>query len=219
MLDLVVLFPLLVVATFLTFQVTFFSIHDSTIRLALLVGFGLAVAAGSALAIVWRAGDAVLRVLPRRLHEVYTHFHHGAVHSMGSGVSVLVGQTVGVWLLEGMRFACILAALGLLAPARAGVGPAAALFLALGSSVLTTLPLTPAGLGVVEPFIVTVLVLLGVPGGGTTGAAVAVLERLVSYLSIAVFGFLLYVFSSKARLALDQNRGAPLLRRGSPAQR
>src|SRR5918912_318825 len=88
---------------------------------------------------------------------------------------------------------------GLIAPGK--VGPMAALFLALGSSVLTTLPLTPGGLGFVEPFIFTVLALLGVAGGISTGAAVAVLDRIISYLSIAVIGFFLYALTDKAHVA------------------
>jgi uncharacterized protein (TIRG00374 family) len=199
-LDLVVLFPLLVSAAVLTFQSTLFAAADSSIRIALLMGLGLAIAAGSVLATVWLAGDRVMRVLPRRAHTVYTLFRHGAVGSFGQQVPALIGQTVVVWLLEGARFTCILAALGLFAPDRAALGLSCALFLALGSSVLTTLPLTPAGLGLVEPFIVSTLVLLGVPGGSTTGAAVAVLERMVSYMSIVVFGFLLYILTTKARV-------------------
>lgn len=200
-LDLMVLFPLLFVAAVLTFQAALLSAHASAIRLALVVGLGLAVLAGGVLAVIWRAGESVLRVLPHRLHDVYTHFRHGAVSSFGHDAPLLVGQTIVIWLLEGARFACVLAALGLLTvDGGKGVGLPAALFLALGSSVLTTLPLTPAGLGLVEPFIVGVLALLNVPGGVTTGAAVAVLERIVSYLSIAVFGFVLYLISDKARL-------------------
>ncbi len=202
-LDLVVLFPLLAAAAVLTFRARLFSAHDPTIRVALLVGLGLAVAASAVLVIVWLADESVLRVLPHRFHDVYAHFRHGALRSFGRDTPLLGGQTVVIWLLEGARFACILAALGLLAPLNGGhgVGLDAALFLALGSTVLTTLPLTPAGLGLVEPFIFTVLALLAVPGGVTTGAAVAVLERIVSYLSIAVFGFVLYVVSNRARPA------------------
>jgi uncharacterized protein (TIRG00374 family) len=133
------------------------------------------------------------------VHDIYLHFRHGAIHSFGNEAPALVGQTVAVWLLEGARLTCILWALGLLAPGK--VGPMAALFLALGSSVLTTLPLTPGGLGFVEPFIFTVLALLGVAGGISTGAAVAVLDRLISYLSIAVIGFFLYAFTDKAHVA------------------
>jgi len=202
-LDLVVLFPLLALAAVLTFRERLFSAHDPTIRAALLIGLGLAVAATAVLVIVWLAHEGVLRLLPRRFHDIYVHFRHGALRSFGRDTPLLAGQTVTVWLLEGARFACILAALGLLSPLNGGrgVGLDAALFLALGSTVLTTLPLTPAGLGLVEPFIFTVLALLAVPGGVTTGAAVAVLERIVSYLSIAVFGFALYIISNRARPA------------------
>lgn len=202
-LDLVVLFPLLTLAALLTFQSRLFSTHDSTIRLALLVGLGLAVAASAVLLIVWKADERVLRLLPHRFHDAYAHFRQGAVRSFGHDTPLLGGQTLVIWLMEGARFACILTALGLLAPLNNGHGVslAAALFLALGSTVLTTLPLTPAGLGLVEPFIFTVLALLAVPGGVTTGAAVAVLERIVSYLSIAVFGFVLYIVGDKARPA------------------
>ncbi len=197
-LDLLVLFPLLLVGAFLTFQSTLFTAHDENIRLALLFGFVLAALAGVFLAVIWIAGDSVLRVLPHRLHDVYTHFRHGAVASFGKEAPALIGQTVVVWLLEGARLTFILAALGLLAPGK--IGLSAAIFLALGSSVLTTLPLTPGGLGVVESFIAAVLVVLSVHGGASTGAAVAVLDRVISYLSIVVIGFLLYIFGSKAHL-------------------
>lgn len=205
-LDLIVLFPLLAAAAFLTFRTALFTSHDTNIRLALVFGLALAVAAGGLLALIWRMGDSVLRVLPRRVHDVFVHFRHGAVNSFGREAPSLVGQTVIVWLLEGGRLTCILAALNLLAPGK--VGPAAALFLALGSSVLTALPLTPGGLGVVDGFLVAVLTLLGVNGGASTGAAVAVLDRLISYLSIVVIGFILYAFTDKAHVAPAQQASA-----------
>lgn len=196
-LDLIVLFPLLVLSAFLTFQSKLFSANSANIRFALVVGLVLAVVAGGVLVAIWRAGESVLRVLPHRLHDIYTHFRHGAITSFGNDALSLVGMTVVVWLMEGGRLMCILWSLGFLSPGK--IGPAAALFLALGSSVLTTLPFTPGGLGLVESFIPTVLVLLAVPGGASAGAAVAVLDRMISYLSIAVIGFLVYAFSDKAR--------------------
>jgi uncharacterized protein (TIRG00374 family) len=201
-LDLIVLFPLLLVSAFLTFQSKLLSTHDSKITYALAVALILAVVAGAVLVVIWRAGDSVLRVLPHRVHDVYLHFRHGAVHSFGNEAPALLGQTVVVWLLEGARLWCILWALNQLAPGK--IGPSAALFLALGSSVLTTLPLTPGGLGVVEAFMVTVLVVLAVHGGHDAkevAAAVALLDRIISYLSIAVIGFFLYAFTDKAHVA------------------
>ncbi len=198
-LDLLVLFPLLVVSAFLTFQSAIFSAHDASIRWALLTGLVLAIGAGGVLIVVWRAGDSLLRFLPHRLHEIYQHFRHGAIKSFGREAPSLAAQTVVVWLLEGGRLMCILLCLQQLTPGK--IGPAAALFLALGSSVLTTLPLTPGGLGFVETFIPAMLVLLGVPGGAPTGVAVVVLDRIISYLSIAVFGFIIYAFTDKAHSA------------------
>jgi len=70
------------------------------------------------LLLVWLAGDHILRLLPHRLHDVFTHFRHGASTAFGRDVPMLIGQTVVVWLLEGARFAFILAALGLLSVTR-----------------------------------------------------------------------------------------------------
>jgi len=205
-LDLVVLFPLLLVAAVLTFQAKgsllnkltnvvlksgvltqirwstylgvspkLFAAHDDIIGGALLAGLVLAVVAGAILVVIWRAGESILRVLPHRLHDIYRLFRHGAVNAFGHELPALVGQTAVVWLLEGTRLACVLWALGLIAPGK--IGPAAAIFLALGSSVLTALPLTPGGLGVVDAFVVTGLVLLNVSGGKSTAVAADMLAR------------------------------------------
>jgi len=202
--DLLVLFPLLVIAAFLTFQSQLLKVPN--IGYALTFGLVLAVAAVVFLGIVWRAGDSVLRVLPHRLHDVYTHFRHGAIGSFKGDAPLLFGETVVIWLLEGARLTCILGALGLLSAGR--IGPSTAIFLALGSSVLTTLPLTPGGLGVVEPFIAGVLTYLltshnGSPTAVATSAAaaVAVLDRIISYLSIVVIGGFVYALSDKARFS------------------
>ncbi len=203
-LDLVVLFPLLVAAASLTFRAALFSAHADAIRYALLGALLLAVVAVTVPIAMWRVGEGALRVLPRRLHDVYLHFRHGAVGSFGDEAPALLGQSVVVWLLEGLRLTFILAALHLVGPGKLGFS--AALFLALGASVLTTLPLTPGGLGIVEGFIAGTLVVLGVPGGAPVAAAVAVLDRIISYLSIAVLGFLLYAFSDKARGGASSRR-------------
>lgn len=197
-LDLVVLFPLLLVAAVLTFQAKLFAAHDDIIGGALLAGLVLSVVAGAILVVIWRAGESILRVLPHRLHDIYRLFRHGAVNAFGHELPALVGQTAVVWLLEGTRLACVLWALGLIAPGK--IGPAAAIFLALGSSVLTALPLTPGGLGVVDAFVVTGLVLLNVSGGKSTAVAADMLDRLISYMSIAVIGFFVYAFTNKAHV-------------------
>jgi uncharacterized protein (TIRG00374 family) len=121
------------------------------------------------------------------------------VSALGRHRPALVGQTVAIWLLEGAHLACILWALGLVR-----VGFPTALFIVLGAALLNTLPLTPGGLGVVETFIVAILVLLAVPGGPSTGAAVVVLDRLITYLSIVVIGFGFYVCTATQAVAMPQ---------------
>jgi uncharacterized protein (TIRG00374 family) len=71
---------------------------------------------------------------------------------------------------------------------------------------LNTLPLTPGGLGVVETFIVAILVILAVPGGPSTGAAVVVLDRRITYLNIVVIGVGLYVFTATQAVAMPQDK-------------
>ena len=63
---------------------------------------------------------------------------------------------------------------------------------------LTAIPLTPAGLGIVEAGIVGVLrVFYDVPP--TEAAAIALLDRAISVLSIVILGSIAYVLSSKTR--------------------
>ena len=97
-LDLVVLFPLLLVSAFLTFQAKLLSTHDSKITYALVVALVLAVVAGAVLVVIWRAGEGVLRVLPHRVHDVYLHFRHGAVHSFGHEAPALPPTLAVRWM-------------------------------------------------------------------------------------------------------------------------
>jgi uncharacterized protein (TIRG00374 family) len=102
----------------------------------------------------------------------------------------------------------VLLALGLIEPGK--LGPSAALFLALGSSVLTTIPFAPGGLGLVETFLIAAFKTLKHGATGGTAAAVALLDRIISYLSIVVIGFVLYLFSKKTREVLRAPRDADL---------
>jgi uncharacterized protein (TIRG00374 family) len=70
------------------------------------------------------------------------------------------------------------------------------LFLALGTAVLTTIPFTPGGLGLVEAGLLSLMIFLGVPK--EAAAAVVVVDRILSYWSIAFFGFLVYLLSKRS---------------------
>jgi uncharacterized protein (TIRG00374 family) len=151
--------------------------------------------------VVWRLGEGLRNLLPQRVHQMFTAFREGALHSFRRNVPALFGLTVIVWLCEGGRLYLVLASLGLTEPGR--LGPSAALFLALGSSVLTTLPFSPGGLGFVDAFLIAAFKALKAGSTGGQAAAVALLDRIISYLSIVIIGFALYIFSKKTRPVLS----------------
>ncbi len=127
------------------------------------------------------------RVLPKRFHTHYSRLEHGAIDSFRGKLPLLVALSVGGWFLEGA------ALYGAAAAVEAPVSVAGALVIALGASLLTAVPFTPAGLGFAEAGMIVMLGWLGldVP----TATAVTLLFRLINYWSIVVLGFLLYIFS------------------------
>ncbi len=198
-LDLTVLFPLLLSAALLTFRDRLLS--DSALRYVLVGALVLGVLAVVVVGVIWRLGEGLRNVLPKRVHQMFTAFREGAVHSFRRNVPVLFGLTVIIWLCEGGRLYLVLASLGLTEPGK--LGPSAALFLALGSSVLTTLPFSPGGLGFVDAFLIAAFKALKAGSTGGQAAAVALLDRIISYLSIVIIGFALYIFSKKTRPVLS----------------
>jgi uncharacterized membrane protein YbhN (UPF0104 family) len=79
------------------------------------------------------------------------------------------------------------------------LGISSSLFVALAASLLTAIPLTPAGIGFVQGGIVLALGMYGVtPEAGT---AVALTDFVLSTLSVIVIGGVLYAFSPMIRRA------------------
>jgi uncharacterized protein (TIRG00374 family) len=220
-LDLVVLFPLLFIAALLTFRDRMMA--DSALRNVLLGGFALGVLALILVLAIWRLGDGLRDLLPQRVHRVFTAFREGALHSFRHGVGVLLALTIVTWACEGGRLYLVLASLNLVGPGKLGLS--AAIFLALGSSVITTIPFSPGGLGLVETFLIAAFKAL-MPSAKGMGTAVALLDRLISYVSLVIIGFVLYLFSKKARSVLrapkppasGDSSGSDLAREASLAQ-
>jgi uncharacterized protein (TIRG00374 family) len=157
---------------------------------ALLAGFVLSVVGLLTLVALPKMRRLVERLLPRRWHAGYARFEHGAVQSL-KRVPLLVSYSALAWLIEGATLLLLAAAIGV------DLSIGGALVAGLVASLLSVEPVTPGGLGVTEPGIVLVLTSLGVATAGAS--AVALLNRLVNYLSLAVAGGLMYVW-----------RGAPL---------
>jgi uncharacterized protein (TIRG00374 family) len=175
-----------------------FTLHGqlpSELELALRVCLGLVVAliVGLVALRVWR--DKIGRFVPARFRQQYTHFQEGTLGSF-KRLHLLAPLTVAVWSLEAMRFMFVALAVGLLGGDPAHIF-AAALFIALGESLLTTVPLTSGGVFFVEAGMFA-MILLFTPqtaAAHNTTAAAVLLDRLISLLSVLVFGGLLFFFT------------------------
>ncbi len=180
LLDILVVFVLLLVGGYVAFGRSVLP----DLRLVYLSGAILAVLIVLAFIGTYFIAPRVARFFPREVRRIGRLFREGVVHSFRA-LPEAGPETIVIWLAEAARLAFVLAALGLELPI-SGV-----IFVAVASSLLTTVPLTPAGLGFVELAIVYVLT-TGFGLGPHDAIAVAVLDRLVSVFSVIVIGGILY---------------------------
>jgi uncharacterized protein (TIRG00374 family) len=134
--------------------------------------------------------------LPHRVVELYDRFEEGVFNSITKrslpGLLVVTGL---IWTTEAMRLLFVVAALGF---EDVTLGISGAFFVALIGSLLTAVPLSPAGLGVVELGVVGVLVAAyGVPVQEAT--TIALLDRAISVFSIIVLGGIDWLISPLPR--------------------
>jgi uncharacterized protein (TIRG00374 family) len=134
--------------------------------------------------------------LPHRVVEFYDRFEDGVFSSVGlralPGLVVITGL---VWATEATRLFLVVQALGL---PDVHLGISGAFFIALSASLLTAIPITPAGLGFVEGAVVGLLTIVyGVPQ--TEALAITLVDRTISVLSIIVLGAIAYAISPKRR--------------------
>ncbi len=174
-LDLLTLIVLVAGVFHLRFQQELPPIFGTLVYLAL--GLGVAVVVGVLLLSRFRRlGD---RLLPQRFVVAYGRFADATFGSV-KRVPVLLLVTLALWFLEAFRFWCVLGAIGAPRPL------AQVIFLALAAAVLTTLPVTPGGLGTVEALYQQFLPHVGI----TTSAAASatILDRTINYWFILVAG-------------------------------
>lgn len=156
-------------------------------------------------------GRRILTALPfpPRVTELYDRFEEGVFGAMAiHQLPFLGGLTGTIWMTEALRLFFVVQAFSF---ADVRVGVSGAVFVALIGSLLTAVPLSPAGLGIVEAGIVGVLtVAYGVPLAEAT--AIALLDRVISVFSIIVLGSIGYLVSSKPR-----GLGAVVTPRESPS--
>jgi uncharacterized protein (TIRG00374 family) len=166
----------------------------------LIFGVGIVVVAVLAVGLftMRNFGRRILTALPfpPRLLEFYDRFEEGVFRAITlRQLPLLGGLTGSIWMTESLRLFFVIGAFGFV---DVRVGLSGAVFVALIGSLLTAVPLSPAGLGIVEAGIVGVLtVAYGVPLAEAT--AIALLDRVISVFSIIVLGSVGYLLSSKPR--------------------
>ena len=167
-------------------------------RKSLYVGGALSVLAVAGLVVLFLFRQHIDRRVPlrwsgqwRALQEsVFVNLRHPLVPALLSVV---------IWSLEASRIFLVAKALDV------HLAFEMAIFVGLMAALLTTLPFTPAGLGVVEVAIISVLKLAKVPVD--LAGSVALLDRLITYWGLIVVGAIVYLFMLKWGQRLNE-RGA-----------
>jgi uncharacterized protein (TIRG00374 family) len=154
-------------------------------RPTLMLGALLIVAGVGGLAVLWLTRDAVVRFLPGRIQEAYARLQ-GAIFGALRRPALVFGVGLLLWLNDGLRVWFVARSLD------AGISPAVAILVAVMGALLTVIPFTPAGLGVVELGVGSVLVgVLGVDP--VVAGSIILLDRVVAYWSLLVVGIGLYL--------------------------
>ena len=187
LLDLIVLLLLFIPAVII-------SLHENLPR-QLQTGLAVtlaAVVAGIIGLFVLRTFPAhIARLIPARFRNHYNHFQAGTLGSFRH-VPTLSALTVGVWACESLRFFFIALAFNLIGGNVIHI-VAAALFIALGEALLTVVPFTGGGLGLVEGGMLAMIALFS---PNTSLAAAAILtDRTISLFSILVIGFIVFMIA------------------------
>ncbi len=148
--------------------------------------------------------------LPHRVLELYDRFEEGVFSAMGLRALPRLALLTGlIWATESMRLFFVVQALGF---DDVSLGLSGVVFVALIGSLLTAVPLAPAGLGVVELGVGSVLTIAyGIPVPEAT--AIVLLDRLISVFSVIILGSIAYALSNKpqggARVAEETPAAGP----------
>jgi len=180
LLDLFVVFGLLVVDGYVAFGRTI--LPDLNVLYVTGSALGLVILIG--LVGLYAIGPRLGRFFPAEVRRIGRLFREGVLHSFRA-LPVAGPMTLLVWFLETSRLLLVLLA------------PSQVIFVAVSSSLLTTVPLTPAGFGFVEIAMVYVLT-TGFGLAQNDAVAVAVLDRAVSVFSVIVVGGVLYLRTQRA---------------------
>ncbi len=188
LIDLVVLVVLLAASGLIVFGRQFPSGASSVLT----YGGATVLASVVVVGIAWLFRDSFLKRMPARFTGHFERLQAGLIVNLRSPWrSVLI--SIMIWSADGLRFFLVAWSLGSVLPF------STALVIALLSSMATVSPLSPAGLGVVEALVISILPLVGV--ASDSAAAIAILDRVISYMSLIVVGLPLYIIHVRGDVA------------------
>lgn len=188
-LDIIVIFLLLMVAVFGLLLTGGGGMTMAGIVLA--VGSIMLLIIALVLGTMGRFGSSLERRLPHRLKSIYVLFEEGTLASFHR--LPLVGSlSVGIWLLEAGRLLLVIQALSQATGLSVfEIGLPVILFAALANALITAIPLTPGGLGLVEVGVVGLLMIAPISRGGAL--SIVLLDRTISFVSIIIIGLLVFL--------------------------
>ncbi len=187
LLDLIVLLLLFIPAVII-------SLHEnlpSQLQTGLKVTLALVVLGIAGLFVLRLFPTKIAQLVPERFRGHYNHFQQGTLGSFRH-VPTLSALTVAVWTCESFRFLLVALALKLI-----GGDPlhivTAALFIALGEALLTVVPFTSGGIGLVEGGMLAMIALFS--ANHNLAAAAILSDRAISLFSILIIGFIVFMFA------------------------
>jgi glycosyltransferase 2 family protein len=168
------------------------------IKIIFVVGIVVVVVAAIGLFTMRNFGRRILirLPLPSTILELYERFEEGVFGAVKLRHLPRLAIVTGlIWMTEALRLYIVVLALGF---PDVELGLSGAVFVALIGSLLTAIPLSPAGLGFAQAGVIGVLtVAYGIPLPEAT--AITILDWVISVLSIIVIGAVVYVVSPMPR--------------------
>ena len=191
-LDLLTLVALATTVYLLGFRETLPGSFGQLVEIA--VGLGLLVV--SVVVILTRWPGMAHRLMPGRLRDAFTRFSAAARGSFRQ-TPLLLAITTLLWGLEAVRLWYVMAAVGAMLPF------AQVVFLALAAAILSTLPLSPGGLGTIDLLYRQFLPYAGIAPALAGG--ITILDRIINYWFILVAGGLFFLWVRRPGQNLRRN--------------
>ncbi len=130
---------------------------------------------------------SLINLVPERWRSRLALFSSGLFKSP-TMLPIIVLMTLLIWLSEALRLFFVFKAFGL------EIGFPAAVFISQAALIIMAVPLSPAGLGLVEILMLKILITSGVITD--LAGAVTLVDRIISYWSLLVLGAITYLSGS-----------------------